>query len=153
VDKFRGDVECLVEDREQSVTLALEDLELRVTDELDLLFEEVDVRKRVAVTAEEEGRTLDARPVLGAELVREAGTVQRIREEHKSSELGLDRGHARDASTEGLPTTDDLASSTRRLDEDGDRFLRGSARKVDRDRVDSTSLEANDVRLHRRGVT
>src|SRR5881296_2287200 len=45
------------------------------------------------------------------------------------------------------------SASTARLDEDGDRLLRGSARKVDRDRVDSTSLEANDVRLHRRGVT
>ena len=50
--------------------------------------------------------------MIGAELIREAWTVQRIGKKHEATEVRLDRGHARDPSTEGLATTDDLESAT-----------------------------------------
>ena len=46
------DVERLVENRQESVPLALEDLEPRVRDELDLLSQEVDAGEGVAIAAQ-----------------------------------------------------------------------------------------------------
>jgi hypothetical protein len=48
-----------------------------------------------------------------------------------------------------LTAPDDIVASTRSLDEDGHGFLRGSARKIDRDRIDSSTPEAHDIGLHR----
>jgi len=90
--------------------------------------------------------------VLRAELVGEAGTVQRIREKDKTTEVRLDRGHARDPAPKGLATPDDLMSATRRLDKDRHRFLRACARKIDRDGIDSASFETDDVGFHRRSI-
>jgi hypothetical protein len=78
--------------------------------------------------------------------------MQRVREENEAAEVRLDRSHARDPSTKRLTTTDDLMTSTRCLDEDGDRALRSSARKIHREGIDSASLEADYVGLHRRRI-
>src|SRR2546430_3024029 len=43
-------------------------------------------------------------------------------------------------------------SATRRLDKDWHRFLRASARKIDRDGIDSASFETDDVGFHRRSI-
>jgi hypothetical protein len=87
--------------------------------------------------------------VLGAQLVREARTVQRIREEDEATEVRFDGGHAGNATTEGLSASDHIVTTTRGFDEDWDRAVSTSARQVDSDRVDAATLEADHVRLHR----
>src|SRR5712691_9333738 len=107
-EEVSGDVERLVEDREQAVALALEDLEPGVRHELHRSFQQVDARERIAVAAHEEGRTADQRQVLCTELVGEAGTMQWIREEDQAAELRFDRGHARDTPAERLAASDHI---------------------------------------------
>src|SRR5437899_10053665 len=93
-------VQGLVEHREQTVPLTFEDLETSTRDELDLLFQQVDASERIAIAAEKQGRAADLRPVLRPELVGEAWSVQRIREEHETTEVRLNRSHAGDPSAE-----------------------------------------------------
>jgi hypothetical protein len=152
VDESGRHVERLIEDLEQTVALALEHLESGVRDELDLMPEQLEVRKRVAVAAQEESRAADLAPVIGPQLLGMAWTVQRIRKEDEAAVVRLEGRHAGDPSTERLTTADDFMAPTRRLDEDGHRFLRHTARKVDRDGVDSSTLETHDVGFHRRSV-
>src|SRR5207245_7017571 len=123
-----GDVEGLVEHREQAVALALEDLQSRVGNELDLFFQQVDAREGIAIAAHEEGRALDAREVFGAELVGESRTVERIGEEDEAAEVRLDGGHARDATTERLASADHVVTAARGLDEYGHGSLSATAR-------------------------
>src|ERR1700736_1560430 len=103
---MRCHIERVVGHREESVALALEDLETSVGYELDLLLQQVDAGEWIAIAAHEQRRALDLREVLGAQLVGEARSMQRIREEHEATEVRFDRGHARDASAERLPSTD-----------------------------------------------
>src|SRR5256885_13557782 len=110
--------------------LALEHDELGLRDQLDLLLQQLDAGERVAVAAEKERRALDARPVLGAELIGIAGAMERIREEDEAAEVRLDGRHARDASSKRLTTTHYVVATTRGLDEDGHCFLRDSTRKI-----------------------
>jgi hypothetical protein len=51
-----------------------------------------------------------------------------------------------------LSAADDLLSSTRCLDEDRDRSLRTSARKIHCDGVEPALFETDDIGLHRRRV-
>jgi hypothetical protein len=69
LDEIRPDVERLVEHREQAMSLAFEDFEPRVRDQLDLLFQKLDPGKRITIAAQKQDGTPDARPVLGAQLV------------------------------------------------------------------------------------
>src|SRR5947208_1130415 len=111
-DEIRCSVKRLVENCEQTVPLTLENLETSVGDQLDLVLQQLDAGERIAIAAQKYSRAADLAPVVGAELVGEARTVQRIREKDESTEVRLDRCHARDPSTEGLTTTDDLMTST-----------------------------------------
>src|SRR5256885_2100017 len=149
-DEISCGVECPVEDFEQTVALALENHQSRVRNELDLLLKQLETREWVAVAAEKQCRAANLAPVLRAQLVGEAWTVQRIRKKDQAAEVRIDRGHARDPSTKGLTTTDDVMSPTRGLDEDRHCFFRATARKIDRDRIDSSSFETHDVGFHRR---
>src|SRR6266550_6293227 len=143
-------IECLVEDFEQTMALALENHQSSVRNELDLLFKQLETREWIAVAAEKQCRAANLAPVLGPQLVGEARTVQRIRKKDQPAEVRIDRGHARNPSTEGLTTTDDVMSSTRGLDEDRHRARSATARKIDSDRIDSSSFETHDVGFHRR---
>src|SRR5256885_2957827 len=149
-DEISCGIECLVEDFEQTVALALENHQSSVRNELDLLLQQLETREWVAVAAEKQCRAANLAPVLRAQLVGEAWTVQRIRKKDQAAEVRIDRGHARDPSTKGLTTTDDVMSPTRGLDEDRHCFFRATARKIDRDRIDSSSFETHDVGFHRR---
>src|SRR6266852_6971541 len=51
LEEVGSDVQRIVEHVEQAVTLALEDRETRVGDELDLFFQQVDARERIAIAA------------------------------------------------------------------------------------------------------
>src|SRR2546423_10367509 len=130
--------------------LPRKDLELGVGDHLDPLFQEVDARKRIAVSAHEEDGAADLLEVSGSKLVWESGPVQRIRKEDETGEVHLDRGHACHPASVGLAATDDI--TTRLLDEDLHRTLRVALRQVDGQRVDASALETDHVRLHRRSV-
>src|SRR3977135_1200817 len=56
VDKLRRDVKSLVEDLQQSVTLAFEDFEPRVRHHLHPLLQQIDLGEWIAVAAHEKGR-------------------------------------------------------------------------------------------------
>jgi hypothetical protein len=77
-DELRRHVEGLVEHGEESVALALENLEAPVGNELHRSFQTLDARKWVAIAAQEEGWAPNRRQVLSAELVGEAWSMKRI---------------------------------------------------------------------------
>ena len=93
-------VESLVENLEQAVTLAFEDLELRVRDELYVFLQQVDPRERIVVAAQEKGGAADRREVLRPQLVGETGAMEGIREEDEPSEVRFNCRHARDPAAE-----------------------------------------------------
>ena len=82
MDKVGGNVESGVEDGEQTVSLALEDLETGVRNELDAFLEERELREGIAVAAEKQRRTRDPLPVLRPQVFRMTGAVQRLRKKY-----------------------------------------------------------------------
>src|SRR2546422_5449957 len=110
-EEVGGDVERLIEDPEQAVALAFEDLEPGVRHELHRSFQQVEACKGIAVAAHEESRTENQRKVLCAELVGETGAMQWIREEDQAAEVRLDRRHARDSTAERLAASDHIVAA------------------------------------------
>jgi hypothetical protein len=100
VNEIRRNIERLVEHGEQSVTLTLENFKPGVRNQLHGLFQEVETGEWVAVAAQKEGRAANRGQMLGAQLVREARAVERIRKKDETTEVRLYRGHARNPSAE-----------------------------------------------------
>src|SRR5258708_6804580 len=102
----------MVEYRDRGVDLTFETHEPRVGDELDLLPQQIETRKRIAIAAHEERRALDPREVLGAQLIGKAGAVKVIRKKDQAAEVRLAGGHARHSTAEGFPASEPLTSRT-----------------------------------------